>query len=95
MNTDAIVSGCEDVLAQGLALLQELDSVTYAQPLAPPFGASVGQHYRHVVEHFQCFLAGAATIHFDGPFARPLGEAFRGGAQTLNTPHHAAPSVPT
>jgi hypothetical protein len=56
-----IVHGCEDVLAQGLALLQQLDGVTYAQPLAPPFAASVGQHYRHVIDHFQCFLEGVAA----------------------------------
>jgi len=65
MNSDVIVAGCEDVLVQGLAPLQELDTATYAKRLAPPFGASVGQHYRHIVDHFQCFLAGAATGWID------------------------------
>lgn len=61
MKTHAIVAGAEDVLQQGLALLAELDAQSYAAVLDPPYGASIGQHYRHVLDHFLCLVMGMGT----------------------------------
>jgi hypothetical protein len=53
-----ITRSVEDVLQQGLHLLDSLDGDSYTRPAAGGFGGSIGEHYRHVVEHFACLLAG-------------------------------------
>jgi hypothetical protein len=57
----------EDVLVQGLVLLSELDDATYCAIAEKPYGSSIGQHYRHVLEHFvsvaNALLTG--TIDYD------------------------------
>jgi hypothetical protein len=62
-----LVEASQDVLLlQGLELL-ELSSEQYGQIAESPFDASIGQHYRHAVEHFQCLLNGAASgeVNYD------------------------------
>jgi hypothetical protein len=53
-----ITRSTEDVLQQGLHLLGSLDADAYTRPAGGGFGGSIGEHYRHVVEHFACLLAG-------------------------------------
>jgi len=53
-----ITRSVEDVLKQGLFLLDSLDSEAYARSAVGGFGGSIGEHYRHVIEHFTCLLAG-------------------------------------
>jgi len=48
----------EDILSHGLALLADCSPQAYTQVHSTMFGATIGQHYRHVVDHFLC-LAGA------------------------------------
>jgi hypothetical protein len=57
----------EDVLVQGLVLLSELDDESYCAIAEKPFGASIGQHYRHVLEHFISVANGllTGTIDYD------------------------------
>ena len=64
-----LVVAAQNVLVQGLELL-EMSAEQYAQRIATPFDASVGQHYRHVVEHFQCLVTGTtqSEVNYD---ARP------------------------
>lgn len=47
-------------LAQGLDLLARLDDATYTQPV-PAVGSSVGGHFRHCLDLYDCFLDGLAT----------------------------------
>lgn len=67
MNHQRLIAAADDVLVQGKKLLAELDALSYATPVAAPLSASVGQHYRHVLDHFLCFLSGVETgcINYD------------------------------
>ncbi len=65
--TPELIVAAQDVLMQGLGLLFELGDRTYSHVAGTPFNASVGQHYRHVLEHFQSLITGlrAAEINYD------------------------------
>lgn len=62
----ALVMAAQDVLAQGLELLHTVGE-EYAELVGPPFDVSIGQHYRHVVEHFQCLLRNSSSgeVNYD------------------------------
>lgn len=53
--TPELVVAAQDVLLQGLALLFKLSDRTYCQ-IVEAHGASIGEHYRHVVQHFECVI---------------------------------------
>jgi hypothetical protein len=65
--TDELIRATEDVLSQGLALLFELQDATYSRTADAPFHASIGGHYRHVLEHFESLVKGlpAREINYD------------------------------
>lgn len=67
MSTPELVEAAQDVLLQGLGLLFELTDRSYAHATGAPFNASIGQHYRHVLEHFQSLIVGlrAGEINYD------------------------------
>src|SRR5437867_13223222 len=67
VDTPELIVAAQDVLLQGLGLLFELGDRTYSRVAGTPFNASVGQHYRHVLEHFQSLIRGvrAAEINYD------------------------------
>jgi hypothetical protein len=54
-----------EVLQQGLTLLAQVDEATYGTFVASPYRASLGQHYRHVLDHFSCLVAGVETLEID------------------------------
>jgi hypothetical protein len=62
-----VVKAAQTVLKQGLDLLIQLDNTRYSVVAREPFRASVGQHYRHVVEHFQAVTWGirSGEINYD------------------------------
>ena len=62
-----LVKAAQEVLTQGLDLLINLDDHSYSQRVAAPFQASIGQHYRHVLEHFQSLMWGLkpGEINYD------------------------------
>jgi hypothetical protein len=60
-----LVAVSQDVLFQGLGLLFDLWDRTYSRAANPPYNASIGQHYRHVLEHFQCAIRGARSREID------------------------------
>lgn len=60
-----ITRSVEDVLKQGLFLLNSLDREAYTRPATGGFGGSIGEHYRHVVEHFSSLLAGVRDGRVD------------------------------
>ncbi|MCU0794164.1 MAG: DinB family protein [Opitutaceae bacterium] len=45
------------ILDQGLDLLATLSPADYRQSLPQAFNASIGGHYRHCLDHFECLLA--------------------------------------
>ena len=61
----SLARATEDVLRQGLALLLELNGESFAAVAPEPYGASIGQHYRHVLDHFLCLESGMATGEID------------------------------
>lgn len=65
---DELMRAAEDVLSQGLTLLFQLGDTTYSRTVDTPFRASIGGHYRHVLEHFESLIKGlrAAEINYDG-----------------------------
>ena len=67
MNPARLRRAIDEVLAQGKTLLAEVDAATYATPLPAPYNGSIGQHYRHVLDHFVSLLAGVsqATVDYD------------------------------
>ena len=68
-----LVTAAQDVLVQGLGLLFELGDHTYSRVARSPFNASIGQHYRHVLEHFQSLIKGARAgeINYDARERNP------------------------
>ena len=67
MNANALAASVRDVLEQGLQLLRETDSETYKTVAPAPHAASIGQHYRHVLDHFLCLAEGmvSGTVNYD------------------------------
>jgi len=61
MNSRALLQSIKDVLLQGLELLDAVDDDTYSFMLAAPYSASIGKHYSHVVDHFECLVRGLRT----------------------------------
>jgi hypothetical protein len=55
----------EEVLEQGLTLLAQVDETTYCKLVGQPYRASLGQHYRHVLDHFLCLMAGIKVMEID------------------------------
>jgi hypothetical protein len=65
MKANGVIAAVEEVLLQGKALLAEVGPELYATKADEPFGASIGQHYRHVLDHFLCLLAGMDSDAID------------------------------
>ena len=65
--TPELVIASQDVLLQGLGLLFDLWDRTYSRVVPAPYKASIGQHYRHILEHFQCLTRGLRSreINYD------------------------------
>ena len=71
--TPELIHACQDILLQGLSLLFRLSDRTYSNVLDAPYGASIGGHYRHVLEHFQCVARSirAGEINYDARERNP------------------------
>ena len=67
MSQLSLIRAVEDVLAQGRALLRAVDAEAYVWKDSEGCGASIGMHYRHVLEHFQCLVEGIdyGQINYD------------------------------
>ena len=60
----------KDVLQQGCIFLDRIGDERYGRPLESPAGekpASLGAHYRHVLDHFICLAEGIRTgqVNYD------------------------------
>ena len=65
MNSLDLILAAEDILVQGLALLADIGESTYMTTAPAPYNASIGQHYRHVLDHFLCFTTGMEALEID------------------------------
>ena len=65
MNTVSLAKAVEGVLRQGLTLLTDLDSASFEAVAPAPYNASIGQHYRHVLDHFLCLEKGIVSGQID------------------------------
>jgi DinB family protein len=56
-----------EVLRQGESLLNSVSDREYTRKLPTVFGSTVGEHYRHCLDHFQSLLQGldADEINYD------------------------------
>src|SRR5258708_10979176 len=56
-----------DVLEHGCIFLDRIGDETYGRPLEGEFAASLGAHYRHVLDHFLCLAEGIRTneVNYD------------------------------
>ena len=65
--TRSLNSAVRDVLRQGSVFLAGIGDETYARPLQREFAASLGAHYRHVLDHFLCLAEGLRTgqVNYD------------------------------
>jgi len=52
------------VLSEGLKLLTSLNEDQFRAESKPAFQASIGAHFRHVIEHYQCFFDQVEQQHF-------------------------------
>lgn len=65
--TNQLLRAAQETLLQGLELLDVAGASKYKRVLGPPFEASIGQHYRHVLEHYDCLCHGLTTniVNYD------------------------------
>jgi hypothetical protein len=71
--TPDLVVASQDVLLQALALLFKIWDATYSRVAEAPYSASIGGHYRHILEHFQCLVRGirSGEINYDARERNP------------------------
>lgn len=65
MRAFSLISAVEDVLLQGCALLRSVSNKAYTRKEDGPYGASLGAHYRHVLDHFLCLIEGLENGRID------------------------------
>ena len=53
-----MLSSHQEVLNQALALLSNIAKEDYVEIRQPFFGSSIGQHFRHVLDHFTALQSG-------------------------------------
>lgn len=67
MLTRTLNTAVTDVLQQGCIFLERIGEEMYSRPLEGEFAASLGAHYRHVLDHFLCLAEGIRTgqVNYD------------------------------
>ncbi len=67
MMTPSLNTAVRDVLQQGCMFLDRIGDEIYARPIEGEFAASLGAHYRHVLDHFLCLAEGIRTgqVNYD------------------------------
>jgi hypothetical protein len=56
-----LLQSAVETLQQGERLLAEITDETYMRKVPVAFNASIGGHYRHCLDHFQCLLDAAQS----------------------------------
>jgi uncharacterized damage-inducible protein DinB len=53
--------GTDIIIHQILELLESIDNQTYREPIAIFKGSTIGQHFRHILDFYNCLARGAAS----------------------------------
>ena len=71
--TPDLVVASQDVLLQALGLLFKIWDATYSRMAEAPYSASIGGHYRHILEQFQGLVRGirSGEINYDARERNP------------------------
>lgn len=77
------VQAASNTLEQGSGLLKNLSDEVYCRRLSEAFGASIGGHYRHCLDHFICLLEGMKSGVLDYDKRRRDGQMERRRAAAL------------
>jgi hypothetical protein len=74
-----LFQGAEEIFAHGEALLDGLADADYCRRLEGAYGASIGAHYRHCLEHFGSLFAGipGGVVNYDARSRCPHMESNR------------------
>ncbi len=57
--------GTQEIIGQIIFLLEQLDNTTFLKPLEIFGGSTLGQHFRHIFDFYQCLLKGTAQGEID------------------------------
>jgi hypothetical protein len=52
---------CKNILDQVGKIIEQIDNTTFSKPSVNLNGATLGQHFRHAIEFFQCLEMGSAN----------------------------------
>ncbi|MCC5839473.1 MAG: hypothetical protein JJT96_05045 [Opitutales bacterium] len=71
-----------ETLRQGDCLLVAIDDTSYTAPIEAVYGATIGSHYRHCLEHFEALLNTVASgrVDYDARLRDPVVENDRATA---------------
>ena len=85
MSRRMLLAALQEVLDQGLILLETADDAAYTAKLPKASNASVGTHYRHCLDHFSSLLNGLpeGIIDYDARKRDPLLETDRTTASEM------------
>ena len=56
LNGKILVNSNLKILDEGLLMLSKLNQAEYQLSLKPTFESTIGAHFRHLMEHYRCFL---------------------------------------
>lgn len=65
MSLSDIIKNNIETLESAAVIFKDLTDDQYTQVLAPYFTASVGKHFRHILDHYFCFFSGLEQGHID------------------------------
>lgn len=65
MSTHKNIANNIKAIESGISLLNSLDDSEYNHVADPYFSASPGKHFRHILDHYTCFINGLAERHID------------------------------
>lgn len=64
-STETLVQLNIEFLRQGRTLLEQLDDETYTACDPPVYHSGIGEHMRHILEHYEMFVDGLASGFID------------------------------
>lgn len=64
-STETLVRLNIEFLRQGRTLLEQLDDETYTACDPPVYNSGIGEHMRHILEHYEMFAGGLAAGFID------------------------------
>ncbi len=63
MSITDIINHNIETLQSGSVIFNDLSDAQYSQVQTPYFSASIGKHFRHILDHYFCFINGLKQGH--------------------------------